>query len=94
MSLLVLVCVSQSLWPGVLVSSWVCEGFLGRFLPILCGMSVGVFLLCYWGNCLVRLIYLVSLGPWVASAAFLGLRSSEPRGWLFVCFLVSLDIPW
>ena len=80
-------------WPesldGFLVSGWACEGFLGLFLPLPCGLRVG-FLFPLFGGivlfCPIRQLFLVFLGPWVASAAFWGLRSSEPRGWLFVCF--------
>ena len=89
-----MVCVGQSLWSGFLVFGWACEDFLGCFLPSVCGLSGRVLLSYYCGDCLVSLIFLVFLGPWEASATFLGLRGFEPRGWLFVCFFMCLDIPW
>ena len=59
------------------------RAFFGRFLPCLCGLRVGIFGSLI-GDCPFRLIFLVFLGPWVASAAFWGLRGSGPRGWLFM----------
>ena len=63
--------------------------FLVSSFHVLVGLHVGVLLLLFGGIvlfCPISQLFLVFLGPWVASAAFWGLRSSEPRGWLFVCF--------
>ena len=46
------------------------------------------------GDCPIRLIFLVFLGPWVASAAFLGAQEFCAKGLALCDFLVCLGIPW
>ena len=83
------------------VSGWVFGFWLGLrgfswSLPStsLVGCVLGFFFPLFGGIvlfCPIHQFFLVFLGPWVASAALWGLRSSEPRGWLFVC-LDILDL--
>ena len=87
-------CWSESL-VGVFGFWWGLQGFFfGRFLPCLCGLRVGIFGSLI-GDCPIRLIFLVFLGPRVASAAFFGGSGVLSQGAGSLCdFLVCLGIPW
>ena len=90
-------CWSESL-VEFLVSGWACEGFLGLFLPRPCGLRLGVLFSSFGGDCLV-LSYSLHLSCLFGAmggfcCVFGGLRSSKPRGWLFVWFFCVLSIPW
>ena len=89
LSLSGLVYVGRSLWLGFWFLVGLARVFLVSSFHVLGGLRVGIIFSSFWGIvlfCPIRQFFLVFLGPWVASTAFWGLRSSEPRGWLFVCF--------